>query len=105
MRRLWQMPSEDSRKAQIRRKDGFLKEYLAFGPLGAIFGAGLLSLLDSNGIQGSPHHMVANPRKVLDTSTTDQNDGVFLQVVSDTRDVGSYLNPVREPDTSNFAKS
>jgi len=105
MRRLWQMPSEDSRKAQVRHEDGFLKECLAFGPLGAILGTGLLSLLDSNGIQGPPHHMVANPRKVLDTSTADQNDGVFLQVVSDTRDVGSYLNPVREPDTSNFAKS
>jgi hypothetical protein len=49
--------------------------------------------------------MVANPREVLDTPTANQNDGVFLQVVSDARDVGSYLNPVREPDTSNFAKS
>jgi hypothetical protein len=49
--------------------------------------------------------MIPNPGEVLDTSTTNQNDGVFLQVMSDTRDVGGYLDPVREPDTSNFAKS
>ncbi len=82
-----------------------MKEWLAFGSLGTILGAGLLAFLDPNGIQGSPHHMVANTREVLDTSTTNQNDGVFLQVVPDSRDIGGYLDPVREPDTSNFAKS
>ena len=82
-----------------------MKEWLAFGPLGTILGAGLLAFLDSNGIQGSPHHMVAHPRKVLDTSTADQNDGVFLQVVSDAGYVGGNFNPIRQADTCNFAKS
>ena len=82
-----------------------MKEWLAFGPLGAILGTGLLAFLNSHGIQGSPHDMVAHPRKVLDTSTTDQNDGVFLQVVSDAWYVGCYFNSIRQPDTSNFAKS
>ena len=65
----------------------------------------MLALLDSDGIQGSPHHMVANTREVLDTSTTNQNDGVFLQVVPNARNVGGYLDSVRKPDTCNFAKS
>ena len=105
MRRLWQMPSEDSRKAQDRHKDGFLKECLAFGPLGAILGTGALALLDSDRIQCPPHHMVADPREVLDTPTADQNDGVFLQVVSDSGNIGSNLDSVRQADTGNFAKS
>jgi hypothetical protein len=82
-----------------------LKEWLAFGPLGTILGAGLLAFLDSDGIQGTPNHMVANPRKILDTSTADQNDGVFLQVVPDTGNVSSNFNSIGQTDTSNFAKS
>ncbi len=85
--------------------DGCLKECLAFGPLGAIFGAGTLAFLDSNGVQSSAHHMVADPREVLDTPTADQNDGVFLQVVSDSGNVGGNLDSVGEADTGNFAKS
>ena len=82
-----------------------MKELLAFRPLGTIFGAGILAILNPDGIQSSPHHMVANPREVLDTPTADQNDGVFLQVVSDSRNVGSNLDSVRQADTGNFAKS
>jgi hypothetical protein len=48
--------------------------------------------------------MVANPREVLDTSTANKNDGVLLQIVPDTGDVGSYLNPIRKPDTCYFAQ-
>ncbi len=46
--------------------------------------------------------MVPNPGEVLDTSTTDQNDGVFLQVMSDSRDISGNLNPVGKSDTRNF---
>jgi hypothetical protein len=49
--------------------------------------------------------MVANPREVLDTSTADQNDGVFLQIVSDSRDIGCNLDPIGETNTRNFAQS
>jgi hypothetical protein len=38
--------------------------------------------------------MVPNPGEVLDTSTANQNDGVFLQVVPDARDIGGDLDPV-----------
>ena len=84
---------------------GAVKKWLAFGPLGTILGPGTLPLLYPNGIQCSSNHMVAHPGKVLDTSTADQNDGVFLQIVADSRNVGGYLNPVRKSDPSHFAKS
>jgi hypothetical protein len=38
--------------------------------------------------------MVPNPGEVLDTPTADKNDGVFLQVVPDTGNVGGDLDPV-----------
>jgi len=81
-----------------------MKERSAFGSLGTILGAGVLAILHSNGIQSSPHHMVANPREVLDTSTADQNDGVLLQIVSNTGDIGGNLDPVGKPDTCYFAQ-
>jgi hypothetical protein len=49
--------------------------------------------------------MVPYPGEVLDTSTTYQNDGVFLQVVPDAWDIGSNLDPVCKPDTRNFTQS
>ena len=48
--------------------------------------------------------MVSNPGEVLDTSTTNQNDGVFLQIVPDPRNIGSYLYPIGKPDTCNFSQ-
>ena len=42
---------------------------------------------DSEGILGSADDMVANTRKVLNTTAADEHDGVFLQVVTDTGDV------------------
>ena len=47
--------------------------------------------------------MIPNPGEVLDTSTANQDDGVFLQVVSDSGNVGGHLNSVDKPDTRNFA--
>jgi hypothetical protein len=46
--------------------------------------------------------MVPNPGEVLDTSTADQNDGVFLQVVPDSWYIGCHLYTVGKPDTRNF---
>jgi hypothetical protein len=47
--------------------------------------------------------MVPNPGEVLDTSTANQNDGVFLQVVSDSRNIGGDLYSIGEANTRNFA--
>ena len=49
--------------------------------------------------------MVANPGEVLDTSTANQNDGVFLQVMPNPRDVSSYLNPVGSRTRATFRRA
>jgi hypothetical protein len=49
--------------------------------------------------------MVPNTRKILDTTATDQNRGVLLQVVAYTRDIGSDFHSVGKPNTCNFSKS
>ena len=67
-------------------------EWLTLGPLCTILGAGDLSILNSNGIQGAPHHVVANPREILYTTTANKDDGVFLQIVSDTWDISGHFN-------------
>jgi hypothetical protein len=47
--------------------------------------------------------MVPNSGEVLDTSTANQNDGVFLQVVPNSWDVGCNLYPIGKTDTRNFS--
>jgi hypothetical protein len=47
--------------------------------------------------------MVPNPGEVLDTSTANQNDGVFLQVVSNSGNIGRNLYPIGKTDTRNFS--
>lgn len=49
--------------------------------------------------------MIANTRKILYTSTTDENDRVLLEVVSNTRDVSCNFNSIAQANTSNLAKS
>lgn len=46
--------------------------------------------------------MVPNPGEILDTSAANQHDGVFLQVVPDTRNIGRNLYSIGKTDTRNF---
>src|SRR6266516_5703147 len=78
---------------------------LSFRPLRAIFRARLLAVCNSRRVQRSTNDMVANARKVLHTAATDQDDGVFLQIVADTGDVGCHFNPIGQTHTCNFARS
>ena len=48
--------------------------------------------------------MVTNARKVLDTAAADQNDGVLLQVVTDTGNVSGDLVTVRQTLTGNLTQ-
>ena len=68
-------------------------------PLCAIEGTGLGPALNASGIQSSSKDVVANTRKVLNTTATNQHDAVFLKVVALTRYVCIDLFLVGEPDT------
>src|SRR4029079_9219855 len=73
-------------------------------PLRAVFRTRLLAVCNPRGTQRPTNNVVANTREVLDTAATDQDDGVLLQIVADTGDVGCYFNPIGQTHTCDFAK-
>src|SRR5262249_40052681 len=50
--------------------------------LGAVLGSGLLAVGDALGIEDAADDMVADAGQVTDPAASDENDGVFLQVVT-----------------------
>src|SRR5688500_8892725 len=70
--------------------------------LRSVFGTTLPPLLYTNRIERSTNDVIANPRKVFDAASTDQYNRMFLQVVTNPRDVRSHLNPVSQPNASHF---
>ena len=48
--------------------------------------------------------MIADSRKVLDTTTTDQDDRVFLEVMANARDICAHLDAIGEAHTGHFAE-
>src|SRR6476620_11154001 len=78
--------------------------YLSLRPLRAIFRARLLPICNTCGIQRPTNNVITNAGQVLHTAATDQDDGVFLQIVADTGDVGCYFNPIGQTHTCNCAK-
>lgn len=58
-----------------------------FGFLGSVLRPTLLPVCDAKGIEGTSHYMIPDTWQVLYSSPSDKNDGVLLQIVSNTRDV------------------
>jgi hypothetical protein len=54
----------------------------------------LFTVLDAYGIQGAADDMVSNSWKVFDPSSSNENDGVFLEIVANAWDIGGHLNPI-----------
>jgi len=70
--------------------------------LGAVLRATLTAIGNTDRIEDTTNNVIANTRKVLHTTTTNQHNGVLLEVVTLTRDVGSDLNAVGKTDTSHL---
>ena len=73
-----------------------------FGPLGTILGTPLLATVHAGGIQSAAYNVVAYAGEILDTTATNQNDGVFLKVVAFTRNVAVHLLGVGETYPGHF---
>jgi hypothetical protein len=80
---------------QLRCRSGF-------GALGAVHGTTLFAFSHTGGIQDATDKVVSDARKVSDTAASYQNNGVFLQVVTFTGDIGGYFRSVGQTDTGNF---
>src|SRR5579859_6201652 len=66
--------------------------------LDAVLRAGLLAIAHSGGVEGPADDLVAEPRKVLDATATNQDHRVLLEVVAFAGDVGPDLHAVGQPD-------
>lgn len=66
---------------------------------------GLLSVFYSQCILGSSDDLVSHTGKITDSTSPNQHDGVFLQVVPFARDINRDLFAIGKPDTTDLAKS
>jgi hypothetical protein len=51
----------------------------------------LTAVLDTSSVQGSTNDVVANTGKILNSSSTDEHHGVFLEVMADATDISRDL--------------
>src|SRR3954447_14543163 len=72
--------------------------------LGAVAATGLLAVAHAGGVEGAPDDLVADTREVLHTTATDEHDGVLLEVVALTGDVGRDLHAAREAHAGDLAE-
>lgn len=73
--------------------------------LGAILGAALAALVDTEAVKSAADDMVTNTRQVLHTTAANQNDAVFLKIVAFTSDIGDDFKAVGQAHLGNFTKS
>src|ERR1700759_4003760 len=72
--------------------------------LDAVLATALLSIGHAGGVQRAAHDLVTHAREVLDAAATHEHDGVLLQVVALTRDVGRDLDRAGDPHTCDLAQ-
>src|SRR3954454_1923338 len=72
--------------------------------LGAVAAAGLLTVAHARGVERATDDLVADAREILHPAAAHEHDGVLLQVVALTRDVGRHLHPAGQPDTGDLAE-
>src|SRR5262249_49075327 len=73
--------------------------------LSSILRTALLAVSNALSVQGSANGVVTNTWKVLHTASANQNDRVFLKVVSNAWNVRADFVTIRQTHTANFAKS
>ena len=74
------------------------------GPLGTVLGTSLIAVCNTGGIQSTSDDVISYTRQILYTTAPDKHHNVLLKVMTDTRDVGSYLDSVGKTYTSYFTK-
>src|SRR4051794_35361919 len=72
--------------------------------LGAVAAAGLLTVLHALGVERAADDLVADTGEILHPAAADEHDGVLLEVVTDTRDVGRDLDAARQPHAGDLAE-
>ena len=68
----------------------------------SVLGTALGAVGNTGGIQRATHNVIANTGKILHTTAANQHDGVLLQVVSLSGNLGVHLMGVRQTHTGNL---
>lgn len=79
-------------------------EPLSLRTLHAILGTSLLTVFNAGAVKRTTYGVVTNTREVFNTTATDQDHGVLLQVVTFTTDVGSHFETVSQTNTAYFTQ-
>src|SRR3984957_11775790 len=76
----------------------------SFRTLRAILRTALLAVLDALGIEDAAENVVAHARQILDAGARDQDHGVFLKVVTFTRNVADDFETVGQAHLGDLAE-
>src|SRR5918993_2072870 len=87
-----------------RRGAGPLRGMESAFLLGAVAATGLLAVADPGGVEGAADDLVTDARQVLHPPTAHQHDGVLLEVVALTGDVGGDLDATRQAHSGDLAQ-
>lgn len=73
--------------------------------LGTVFRAGLTTLIDAESIECTTHDVVTNTWKVFHSATANEHDGVLLEVVTFTTDVGDDFEAIGQAHLGDLTES
>jgi hypothetical protein len=74
--------------------NGFGREAELFGFFGSVFGAALFTVLDAYGVQGATDDVIPDSRKVFYPSSSNENNGMLLEVMADPWNISRHLYSV-----------
>src|SRR5690606_4912460 len=97
-------PAEHQHRNCSGQRPGGAGQVLFLRTLGTVLGAALLTTVNTGGIQGAAHGVVTHTRQVLHPATTNQDHGVFLQVVTFTTDIGGDFVAIGQTHTADFTQ-
>ena len=71
---------------------------------GTVFGTALAAFIDAETVERTTDDVVSDTGQILYPAAADEDDGVLLEVVAFTADVGNDFEAVGEPDFSDLTK-
>jgi hypothetical protein len=71
---------------------------------GSVFRSTLLAVFNSKRVQSTPDDVIPYPRKIFDPSSTNQDNGMLLKIVSNTRDIGGNFDTGGQTNAGNFSQ-
>lgn len=73
--------------------------------LDAVFGPRTTTLLHASGVESASDNVVSYTRQILHAATTNENDGMLLEIMTFVRNIGDDLAAVRETDLCHLTDS